>query len=352
MTDNKKEDSQEIKRIGFFKKVWYSMTKFEKYPEMAAEGMPRAFIYLSQIMLIFSVIVSLAFLYKMHTAVISGAEYIKNELPNITYIDGKLNVESNDAIIINTENLVIDKIIIDTNTEDNSKVEEYLNSIPMDNSGILVLKDKVMFKSYNMAGVESYKYEEILSNISNYNFNNFTKQNIVDYLTGNMMISVYCMLFVLMIIYIFIMYLMSVLIDSLLIAVLGRITVVFTKLRLKFSAIYNMSIYALTISILLNSIYIAINTVTGFKLEYFQIMYTSIAYVCLVASIFMIKLDFMKRQAEVMKIIEEQQKVKQEIKEQEDEEEKNENKKQKDEEKSSDEKENTKDDGEPSGSEA
>ena len=40
------------KNYNFFKKVWYSMTKFENYPEMAALGVPRAFLYLAELMII------------------------------------------------------------------------------------------------------------------------------------------------------------------------------------------------------------------------------------------------------------------------------------------------------------
>lgn len=29
--------------INFFKKVWYSITKFEKYPEMATEGLGKCY---------------------------------------------------------------------------------------------------------------------------------------------------------------------------------------------------------------------------------------------------------------------------------------------------------------------
>ena len=31
-------EENKTKNINFFKKLWYSITKFEKYPEMAAEG--------------------------------------------------------------------------------------------------------------------------------------------------------------------------------------------------------------------------------------------------------------------------------------------------------------------------
>ena len=40
------EDTQKKQKLGFFKKVWYSITKIEKYPNMAMEGLGNAFIYI------------------------------------------------------------------------------------------------------------------------------------------------------------------------------------------------------------------------------------------------------------------------------------------------------------------
>ena len=40
------EEKEEVVNINFFKKVWYSITKFEKYPEMATEGFGKAVKYL------------------------------------------------------------------------------------------------------------------------------------------------------------------------------------------------------------------------------------------------------------------------------------------------------------------
>ena len=47
------------KGIPQYKKVWYSITKFEKYPELAAEGIPKAFKYLLFLSLITSIIISI-----------------------------------------------------------------------------------------------------------------------------------------------------------------------------------------------------------------------------------------------------------------------------------------------------
>ena len=48
-TIKNEENELRIKQIGFFKKVWYSITKIEKYPEMAAQGVGRALSYLTKL---------------------------------------------------------------------------------------------------------------------------------------------------------------------------------------------------------------------------------------------------------------------------------------------------------------
>ena len=348
------EEKQE-KKISFFKKLYYSITKFEKYPEMAAEGTMSSFRYLALLMIIFSIIVSTGLVIELQKTITSGAYYIQNELPDIEYSDGNLKVDSENVIKKDSQIPAIDQIIIDTNTDSEEQINEYIESIPTDNTGILILKDKVIVKAIETNQKIEYSYKDILSSL-NINQERLNKQDILNYLTGSGAISIYVMFFVLMIAYIFIIYLISVLVDTLLIAVLGNITVLFTKLKLKFSAIYNMSVYALTLPILLNACYIFINSLTGFEMSYFQIMYTSIAYVYLVAAIFMIRLDFEKKQTELIKIMEEQEKVKQEMKEQKQEEKKDENHKpeEKDED-SKKEKEKLKDEdntGEATGSEA
>ena len=313
------------KSLSFLKKVYYSITKFEKYPDMAAEGTASAFKYLAVIMLIFSFIVSIGLVIELNNTLKTGTDYIQNELPNLTIVDGKLTVESAEVIKIDSQIPAIDQIIIDTNTDSEEQINEYVESIPTDNTGIVVLKDKAIIKAIETNQKIEYSYKDILSSL-NLKQDTIDKQDIIEYLTGSRAISLYAVFFVFMIIYVYVIYLVSVLVDTLLIAILGNITVLFTKLKLKFSAIYNMSIYALTLSILLNAMYLAINCITGFEMSYFQIMYTSIAYVYLVAAIFLIRIDFEKKQAELMKIMEEQEKVKQELKEQKNEEDKEQNK--------------------------
>ena len=63
-----------------------------------------------------------------------------------------------------------------------------------------------------------------------------------------------------------------------------------------------MAIHALTLPIILNLAYIFINTLTGFKIEYFQIMYNIVSYIYILAAVLIIKSDFDKKGMDIIKI--------------------------------------------------
>ena len=61
--ENNQSQKEVFLKMNFFKKVWYSITKFEKYPELAALGFKKAIIYFTQIVIIFSIIYTGTFVY-------------------------------------------------------------------------------------------------------------------------------------------------------------------------------------------------------------------------------------------------------------------------------------------------
>ena len=148
-----------------------------------------------------------------------------------------------------------------------------------------------------------------------------TKQDILDFAKGDQIISLYTVFFAIIFIYVLMIYFISVLVDSLILAVIGYITAILAKIKMRFLAIYNMAVYSLTLSIILNLIYLVVNVFTTFNIKYFQVMYTSVAFIYLVAAIFIIKSEFIKKQMELIKIVEEQKKVREELKNQENKEE-------------------------------
>lgn len=114
------------------------------------------------------------------------------------------------------------------------------------------------------------------------------------------------------------------LIYALMVSIIGFLASRITRIRLKYKPIYIMSIYALTLPIILNCIYAVANALTGFTIDYFQIVYISIACIYIVTAILMIKTDFIEQQRELIKIVQEQRKVKYEQREEKEDEKKKE----------------------------
>lgn len=214
-----------IKDKNFFKKVWYSITKFENYPEMAAHGVPKAILYLAKLMLIFSILLTVImffFLNKTASEVNEGENYY-------------------------------------------TKFENILN---------INLKETDM--------------EEI-----NQSFSDFDPK------------TINIVFFIALAISIFISYFLITIVDVFTLSLFGLLTCYMTKIKIKYKAVFNMSIYAITISVILRLIYEGLLLLADFRIKYFDIMYASVAYICLAAAIFMIRSDLIKQQIELVKVLEE-----------------------------------------------
>lgn len=330
-TNNVNPEPENFKK-GFFKKAKMSIFNIEKYPELATEGVPRAISYLVKIVAILVIVVCAGMVYKSSQVLTQGIQYIENEFPEFSYKDGTLKVETeNEMTLENPE--YVGKVIVDTTTEETEKINQYTNEITEYGNGIIILKNKLIIKNESIMGTASYEYSEILGQMG---ITEFTKQDVISYAKGTQMISLYISLFVTLFIYAFIMYFLNTISYVFMISIFGYLTSLIAKVKMRYAAIFNMSVYSITLSTILNMIYVIINMFVDFEIKYFEVMYISVAVIYLIAAIFMIKSDLIKRQAELIKIVEVQKTVRKELEEQErekEEEEKNETKDDKKEEK-------------------
>ena len=331
--EEKKEEYKEVKGMGFFKKVKYSIFNIEKYPEMATEGIENTLSYIAKLVMILAVVLSVWTLYQTYQMINEGTSYLENEFPDFSYSDGTLTVDSEEAIII--ENEQFGKIIVDTNTDSEETINQYLNQINEYGTGALVLKNRAVLKNITMIGEVSYNYQESFNSI---NLIEFSKQDVVNYVQNGEINSLYFSVFISLFIYSFAMYFINTLWYAIIIGIVGYFTMWMLKMKMRFVAVFNMAVYALTLSTILNILYLIINMLFNFTIEYFSIMYITVATIYLLAAIFILKTDLMKKQEEVMKIVEAQQIVKKELEEQE-----KEDKKEKEERKKEDKKEEKKD---------
>ncbi len=321
------EEQQIDTRKSFFKKVKLSMFNVEKYVELSAEGVPRAINYLTKLVAILAIVICVGMIYETTQTVNKVVQYIENDFPDFSYQDGVLDVKSESPITI--ENPALGTIIVDTSKE----TQEFTD----DKDGVLVLKNKVAIKNNSMMGITTYEYSKILGEMG---ITRFEKQDVLNYVKGTQMLSLYMSLGITLFIYVFIIYFINTFLNSIFISAFGYLTSILAKVKMRYRAVLNMSIYAITLSTLLNIIYVIINMFTDFEIQYFDVMYISVAVIYLIAAIFIIKADIQKKQAELMKIQEVEEQVKKELQEKEREEE--EKKKEKEKEKEPEEKEEKK----------
>lgn len=315
--EEKKEEYKNLKGMGFFKKVKYSIVNIEKYPEMATEGLGKALSYIAKLVVILAIILSVWTLMQTNQMIREGITYLQNEFPDFSYNEGVLTVNSEEVITI--ENEQFGKIIVDTKTDSEETINQYINSINEYGVGALILKNRVVLKNVTMVGEVSYNYKESFDSI---NLTTFNKQDVVNYVTGGQINSLYFSIFITLFIYSFSMYFINTIWYAIIISLVGYFTMIMLKMKMRYVAIFNMAIYALTLSTILNIIYLIVNMLFNFTIEYFSIMYVTVATIYLLAAIFILKTDLIKKQAEVMKIVEAEQIVRKELEEKEKEEQK------------------------------
>lgn len=312
--ENPKNNNENELNMGFFKKVWYSITKIEKYPNMSAQGLGKAISYLAKIVAIFAVVFCLGYVYQTHNMLMEGIEYLQNSFPEFSYKDGTLNVESEEPIIISAEDSVAGETIIDTKTEDENVINQYINQVTDAGGGIIILKDKITVKNANVAGTISYSYKDTFEPMG---ITEFDKQGVIDLVNSSKIVSLYVSVFLTMFIYAFVFYFINTLSNAILLSLFGFFTTWLARIKMRYVAIFNMSVYALTLSVILNILYIGVNIFIPFEMEYFQVMYIAVATIYLVAAILILKSEFVKKQMELMKITEAQEEIKKQMEEKE-----------------------------------
>ncbi len=321
----------EQKKMSFFKRAKNAIINFDEYQNFSKEKVGTALKYFLKLMIIFSIIISVFLTARLYKEVETIKTSFANECPNF-------KIENN-TLVVDGENKKYEKdfeyeilgLIIDSeNTDLTEEQEEKYQRV------IAFYKDKMIMKTQDTK--IGMTYEDISKNQE---INGFSKQKILDYANSNAMISIYVAFGVVTFLVIFIAYSIQIIIDIFLLSIIGIIMSKIAGVSLKYKEVFNMSVYALTLSIVLYLIYMCANIMTGITIKYFDLAYQIISYIYIITAILMIKSDLIKQQIEVGKIVEEQKKVREEKQQEnkEKEEKPKEKKKEKQEKKDKDEKE-------------
>lgn len=346
MKDKKQENPNNVEiKKGFFKKIWYSIDKVEKYSELSAEGFGRAVKYLVILIVMLAIVSAGVTVFRTSKQMKQVSEYIKENAPEFKYSDGVLNIDIEEPIIDENENF--GKIIVDTISETEDIQNQYMDDIKKEKRAVVVLKDKLILKETENNIV--YKYEELFKEL---NISEFSKDDLASYLVSSVMMPLYLNLFLVLFIYALVMQAMNAIFYIIIISIFGYLTSMILRLKIRYVAVFNMAVYAITLPTLLYIVYLAVNAFINYIVPYFEVMYMLVATIYMIAALFILKSEFNKKQGEVQKIIEVEKEIKEEMKNEDNKNEEKEENRDTNKKEKNDKKEDTNDGEQPEGSNA
>lgn len=254
----------EQKKIGFFKRLKIAVTNFDEYSLFVEEKVSIAIKYLLKIALIFTIILTIAFSIGLINETNKAIQIFKDEFPEFKFENNSLIIEENKKFIKEDE-LGLFKLIVDSEKESLDEIEN-VNEYQI---VIALLKNGIVMK--NSENVEvPITYEQLNQN---YNIQDTNKQSIIDFTSSEYMTKTYIIFIAIILLYLFIGYFIKIFIDVLTLSLIGFLLSRIIGVKFKYKSIFNMSVYALTLSIILSLIYLVVNIFTGFQIVYFDIAY-------------------------------------------------------------------------------
>lgn len=304
---------KKTKKQGFFKSVKNSIFNFDSYQEFAMQDMKKGIIYFLKLSLTFSIVISIVFAILQVTVTVPNVKkFIESDIPDFKYSNGTLEIKSEKAVKI--DKIADDVLIIaDTKELDDIKISEYKDKIKLYEIGVLILKDKIYLKNaYTLSEIQEMKLSD-LENI--YGKSEFAKQDILNDINSINMVSLCISLAITVFLGFFLIFLFMSILDIIILALLSNIIAMFSRVKMKASALVNISVHAMTLPIVLLLIYAIVLLTTGFEIKYFNIMYRGISYIYVFTAIFLIRQNLIKQQIELTTIIQKQKELKEEIEE-------------------------------------
>ena len=309
---------EKTKKKGFFKNVKNSIFNFDSYQEFAMQDMKKGIFYFLKLSILFSVVISIVFAALQVTVTVPTVKkFIEGDIPNFSYSNGTLDLQSEEPVTI--DKIADDVLIIaDTKELDDAKINEYKDKINLYEIGVLILKDKIYLKNaYTLSGIQEMKLSDIESV---YGKSEFTKQDILNDMNSINMISLCISLAFTVFLGFFLIFVFMSILDIIILALLSNIIAMLSRVKMKASALVNISIHAMTLPIVLLLAYAVVLLTTGFEIKYFNIMYRGISYIYVFTAIFLIRQNLIKQQIELTTIVQKQQELKKELEEKETEE--------------------------------
>ena len=244
---------EKTKKIGFFKRFKMAIFELENYIDFINEKVSKSLIFSLKFVVILSLIMAISNAIYVYAKYNSPDNYLNEVIPEFTYENSELKIDENE-----------------TKSDEKKQIAQVMK--------------QVVPSVTNILGNGTY-----------------TKADLIHYVQENQKTIVgfgVTAIFIENILDMYIMWLMVAILTSF----IGWIALVFLRIKMKYSKLFTLSIYASTLSVILTVIYTMLNAFAGVYIDMFDYLSILIAYIYITAVIYMIRSDLIKQQIELIRI--------------------------------------------------
>ena len=163
------------KKVPFFIRLKNAITNFDEYKNYLEEKISIAIKYILKLVLLFTLIISIALTYKIANETNKLIIDFQNQCPEFSFQNNILTIEGDNKKIIKGDETGYFGVIIDAEKSDSKDVEEISDY----QRAIVILKDKIVIKDVENTEM-STTYEQLSHN---YNLNNINKETALEFLS-------------------------------------------------------------------------------------------------------------------------------------------------------------------------
>lgn len=244
---------EKTKKIGFFKRFKMAIFELENYIEFINEKVSKSLMFSLKLAVILSLIMAISNAIYVYAKYNSPDNYLSEVIPEFTYENSELKIDENEI-----------------KSDEKKQIAQVMK--------------QVVPSVTNILGNGTY-----------------TKADLIHYVQENQKTIVgfgVTAIFIENILDMYIMWLMVAILTSF----IGWIALVFLRIKMKYSKLFTLSIYASTLSVILTVIYTMLNAFAGVYIDMFDYLSILIAYIYITAVIYMIRSDLIKQQIELIRI--------------------------------------------------
>ena len=231
-------------KINFFKKFYLSIFKIKEYSKLSNERLKSAIKYMLKLLLMLGILYSIILIVRSNDNMNKLKSYLEKNIPEFTYKNNTLNIDSKERIILDNELIKINfggKIIIDTSTNYNVLINEYKNE---EEGTVILARNK--FTTISNGNVKENTYDEVLEEY-------FVEKP--EMLNKGILLQLFSKLKNQYSVFVYIIYILAYIISqsiyifiyTLVITIIFNIVCKIKKIDVRFSEIYIIGLYATTI---------------------------------------------------------------------------------------------------------